>query len=90
MDSSVVYRIGTNEELASEFLQMDKNGTPKFGVTKIEKPIRLISEDILAVHYADVGAQGDKGAVELLYSYKKAFEFYTGTISLAVWIWMLS
>jgi len=67
MTSSFSYRTGNNESLASEFVQLANEGSLKFEVTKLKSPIWLIPEDILAVHYADAGAQGDAGAVELLY-----------------------
>ena len=58
------YRTGEDESLAAEFIQLAK-------MRRLSKdnldPNHLTEEGILAVHFADAGAQGDAGAVEILY-----------------------
>ncbi len=67
MYSSIPFRTGDAESLVEEFFEMFKTKRPRFTVTELENPQKLVGVEILAVHFADGGAQGDPGAVEILY-----------------------
>ncbi len=67
MDVSVPFRSGSEESLAEEFIQTANEDLLKLEASDLTDPAALAEEDILAVHFADAGAQGDAGAVELLY-----------------------
>ena len=67
MSHSIPFRAGDEEALAEEFIRLAKERHVKFDAVRLEDPGILADEDILAVHYADAGAQGDAGAVEILY-----------------------
>ena len=60
-------REGDVVALVSEYIQMDNQGRINIEVQDLENPDILEENNILAVHYADRGAQGDAGAVEILY-----------------------
>lgn len=63
MNFSTVFRWGDEETLARKYAQSDWE--PK--CEKLDAPDRLEEARIPAVHFADGGAQGDPGAVEILY-----------------------
>ncbi len=67
MDPAVSYRAGNQESLAEEFIRLHQERQLNFHYKKLGKLYEYFDEDILAVHFADGGAQGDPGAVELLY-----------------------
>lgn len=69
MSCSVKFRKGDKESLTKEFLDKTKFGGDIFTVEKLKEPQLLREENILAVHFANAGAQGDAGAVEILYNY---------------------
>lgn len=62
---TIPFRTGSEEALAAEFIHVAAQQKPI--IEKLENPFLLINDNILAVHYADAGAQGDAGAVEILY-----------------------
>ena len=75
---STTVREGETETLVSEFIQMDNQGLIKFKVVSFENPDGLVENNILAVHYADRGAQGDAGAVEILYRSQDGIQILYG------------
>ena len=58
---------GDENALASEFVRKQKENLIKLNTCDLQAPRELEETNILAVHYADGGAQGDAGAVEILY-----------------------
>lgn len=78
MYSSIAFRTGDEEALVQAFVEMFKTKRPRFQVTKLENPQKLLSAEILAVHFADGGAQGDPGAVEILYLVDKGVQILYG------------
>ena len=59
-------RSGDDERaLADDYVRSRKE---KLNICDLQNPDDLIEENVLAVHFADGGAQGDAGAVEILYS----------------------
>lgn len=62
MYSDIVFRTGDEKSLLSEFSQR----IPKFKVANLD-PYVLMADNVLAVHCADRGAQGDPGAIRILY-----------------------
>lgn len=71
-------RKGNGESLANTFIDMTQNGRPKLRHTDLVYPHTLDSENILAVHYADGGAQGEAGAVRLLYRTQHGIQILYG------------
>ena len=67
MDSWIPFRSGNEEFLAAEYIELSDRRQLEFDVAALDHPQRLAEEDILAVHDSDSGAQGDAGAVEILY-----------------------
>lgn len=67
MYSSISFRTGEPSSLVGEFIEMFKTRRPRFTVADLENPQKLLDANILAVHFAAGGAQGDPGAVEILY-----------------------
>lgn len=61
-----VMRSGNGSALADRFIKMSEKGRPKLKHDDLY-PSFLHPENIIAVHYADGGAQGEAGAVRLLY-----------------------
>lgn len=66
MYSDIVCRAGDVKTLLSEFLGQANTGSLKFDVARFD-PRMLTAENVLAVHYADGGAQGEPGLVAILY-----------------------
>ena len=64
MLAHISFRAGDGESLADEFIQKEQ----KLKKDQLLMPSVLAEDKILAVHYADAGAQGDPGTVEILYS----------------------
>ena len=62
MSTPIPFRSGEQEALAEEFIRRRM----QLACGPLDHPERLCPEDILAVHYADAGAQGDPGAVWIL------------------------
>lgn len=63
-----VMRGGNGADLAVRFIKMSEKGRPKLKHDDLDNnPYWLKTQDILAVHYADGGAQGEAGALRLLY-----------------------
>lgn len=65
MYTSISFRPGSEEALALEYIRKINNLRPE--TEPLEHPEYLEEANILALHYADSGAQGDPGAVEILY-----------------------
>lgn len=72
----IQFRKGDQKALASEFLE--KTSLDNFDCVKLANPEKLVADDILAVHYSDVGAQGDAGVVEILYLSKEGLQILKG------------
>ena len=66
MYSDIVYRAGDEKTLLSEFLMQTDNNSLKFEVSTFQAH-KLEEENVLALHYADGGAQGEPGLVAILY-----------------------
>lgn len=66
------------DSLAAEVLDFIKNEQLKLKYTTIENADMLIKDNILAVHYADGGAQGEAGAVRILYRSHEGIEVLYG------------
>ncbi len=62
MSTPIPFRPGEQEALAEAFIRQRL----QLAYRPLDHPERLDPEDILAVHYADAGAQGDPGAVWIL------------------------
>ena len=60
-------REGKAGSLAKTFIKMTEKGRPKLFHSDLRNPYGLDYDNILAVHYADGGAQGEAGAVRILY-----------------------
>lgn len=70
MQSTIAFRSGEEKALAKEFLQLNSWQDLEFEVTNLEDAMvlsGLVADNILAIHFADLGAQGDAGAVKILY-----------------------
>ena len=78
MYPSIHFRTGDEESLANEFIQLADKRLVKFEIEKLENPHFLDENNILAVHYADSGAQGDAGAVEILYCSQNGLRYLYG------------
>ena len=76
--NSITVREGDVETLVSEFIQMDNQGLINFKVEGLENPDGLVENNILAVHYADGGAQGEAGAVAILYRSQHGIQILHG------------
>ena len=81
MDSFILFRTGNVDDLAAEFIRFKKDKSARYVITKLENPAVLMYDDVLAVHYADPGAQGDAGAVEILYRSKKGVQYLYGNFA---------
>ncbi len=68
MYSSLPLRTGAPEKLTAEFLSIVGTGRLNLKTENLVNPDILIEEQILAVHFANTGAQGEGGAVEILYN----------------------
>lgn len=67
MYSDIAFRNGDEENLALKFLEeyiLEKERIKKSALDNISY---LDEKSIIAVHFADAGAQGDSGCVEILY-----------------------
>ena len=78
INNSFTVREGDVETLVSEFIQMDNQGLINFKVISLENPDGLVENNILAVHYADGGAQGEAGAVAILYRSQHGIQILYG------------
>lgn len=67
MITSIPFRTGDEKALIEEFTRLDRKDLVQFEYGDLNHPDMLDEENILAVHYADGGAQGDAGAVRILY-----------------------
>ena len=65
--SGLSLRTGDAEKLAMRFLESRKNGRFRFRIKKLESTVIPAEQNILAIHYADAGAQGYAGDVRILY-----------------------
>ena len=65
MYTDMTCRTGDERLLAREFLRKCDYRLLDFDVGDLD-PQQISEDDVLAVHFADAGAQGDAGAVELL------------------------
>ncbi len=74
----VSFRSGDEHTLALEYVQMNKANLLTFKCADLSNPGMLHADNILAVHYADGGAQGDAGAVEILYYTQKDVQILYG------------
>ena len=64
--SGLSLRTGDAEKLAMRFLESRKNGRFRFRIKKLESTVIPAEQNILAIHYADAGAQGYPGDVRIL------------------------
>ena len=67
MSSNLKIRRGSDKALASEFMKLYESDSLNFKLSEVWHPGALDESNILAVHYADGGAQGEAGAVRILY-----------------------
>ena len=67
MIPSIRFRSGDEHTLAIEYVRMKQSNLLVDKTVDFPNPLLLNSENILAVHYADGGAQGEAGAVRILY-----------------------
>lgn len=67
MYSSIPFRTGDSQYLARELVERLNSHTIRFDAVKLDHPDQLVPDNILAVHFADAGAQGEGGAVKILY-----------------------
>lgn len=58
---------GDGSSSANDYVRMRKSNMIELKTTDIQDLRELLDENILAIHYANSGAQGDAGAVEILY-----------------------
>jgi len=75
---AIPFRSGTFDSIVAEFFEADNLWFPKYDTTSLEMPDNLIEENILAVHFADRGAQGEAGAVNILYYSPKEVKIFYG------------
>lgn len=78
MYSSLPVRKGDPESLTSEFLQVEKNDFLHFDFGNLDNPHTLEEENILAVHFSLPGAQGEPGAVNILYRFPQDIQVLHG------------
>ncbi len=78
MDMSVPFRAGNEEDLAEEFIKTAEEDLLRLEASDLTDPAALAEENVLAVHFADPGAQGDPGAVEILYLSQKGVRILYG------------
>ena len=62
------YRNGTPSELAAEFIGTAGTGRLNLKTEEFTDPFILSTDNVMAVHFAHGGAQGECGAVNILYS----------------------
>lgn len=72
------FREGDESSLATEYIRIVRESKMKLETVQLDNPYILRKEDILAVHYADSGAQGDAGAVNILYCTQNNVRIYHG------------
>lgn len=75
--NSIIIRPGSLVDLTDAFLREKARGAFK-PVAEPLYPAQLREERILAVHFADGGAQGEAGAVEILYRSHRGAQVYYG------------
>lgn len=81
MCSLVSFRAGDEETLALEFLKLDYRHYPEFAVASLEDPAvleNLVADNVWVVHFADGGAQGEGGAVKILYGSQAGIQILYG------------
>lgn len=79
MQLNITFRSGEERILASSFLVKYNIGDGEIlERAKINDISELDEENIVAVHFADTGAQGDPGAVELLYNSVEGIQILYG------------
>lgn len=78
MYSSIMFRSGSVSILAEEYVQMVNKRESALETKPLENADTLMENNILAVHYADGGAQGEPGAVYILYNTKNGVEILYG------------
>lgn len=64
---SITVREGDVETLVAEYVQKKRQGLIELKVEDLANPDSLMKNNILAVHFAATGAQGEGGAVRILY-----------------------
>lgn len=72
------FHTGDEQALALEYVRMRNSEQLTLKTADLPDPYMLDAENILAVHYADAGAQGDAGAVEILYHTQKDVQILYG------------
>ena len=78
MNCPFSFREGDERALAEEFLRMRHEGLLDM-LTKPLGDLQFLKEELIwAVHYSDGGAQGDAGAVEILYETPREPRFLYG------------
>ena len=78
MYSLDLFRSGDGRTLADIFISEYSNGLPQLYRERLEDPKLLAEDDIMAVHFAAPGAQGEGGAVEILYSSQDSIRMFYG------------
>ena len=67
MYDTLTFRTGDEQALIAEFSRLAEQEQLNFDYGDLSHPDMLTEKNILAVHYADGGAQGESGAVRILY-----------------------
>lgn len=67
MHKLIPFREGDETSLADEFIQLLESKSLKLKTEELADLSDVTEYNVLAVHYADAGAQGEAGAVYLLY-----------------------
>lgn len=77
MLSSLNFREGAPKELALEFIELN-NAWPMWYSPEKLIPEKLKEDRVLAIHYANAGAQGEPGLVEILYLSPSGIKILSG------------
>lgn len=76
--SHISFRTEDEKSLVQEFLQMYKTKKTRFETAELDANNMLLNPEILAIHFAEGGAQGDAGAVEFLYFFDDRIQILYG------------
>ena len=76
--SHISFRTEDEKSLVQEFLQMYKTKKTRFETAELDANNMLLNPEILAIHFAEGGAQGDAGAVEILYFFDDRIQILYG------------
>lgn len=81
MHPTFSFRPGGEEALAREFLHLNSWRDLEFEAADLEDEkvlSGLVTDDILAIHFADLGAQGEPGTVKILYHSTEGIQVMQG------------